>query len=103
MATRPSSLIDDADFGSIGMRAKRGANSAGVAGSVSGFKVALIVIGFLAGGAGIAYFYWPDRPVASATPGGKGSLNASDQDAAKKQQKQREDEAGRPGNGLGSG
>jgi flagellar basal body-associated protein FliL len=92
MANKPSSLLDDAEFGNIGKsKDQRGKAKGGESNSQTG-KIILVIVCFVIAGAGIAYTFWPEGQPESAKPGGKGSLTSSDQEAAKKQeQKVKED------------
>lgn len=103
MATKTSSLLDDADFGNIGKGKDKDGRPTGEqdSGGTNTVKIALVVIGFLVGGAGLTYYYWPEAPVASSKPGGKGALSATEQEAAKKQEKQREEDMQKPDRVVG--
>jgi hypothetical protein len=92
MANKPSSLLDDAEFGNIGKsKDQRGKAKGGESNSQTG-KIILVIACFVIAGAGIGYTFWPEGQVPSAKAGGKGSLTSGDQEAAKKQeQKVQED------------
>jgi hypothetical protein len=98
MATKPSSLLDDGDFGNIGKgKAEQGK---GKAGSPQTVKLIVVIAMFLVSAGVLAWYYWPEPPPPSAR-GGPGALSSEEQKAAEEQQRRVKEEMEKPETVIG--
>lgn len=87
MANKPSSLLDEGDYGNIG-KSKEERRAAAGRGNPQMIKLAIVAGCFVIAGGLVAWTYWPEGPPESSKVGGKGALSESEKAAAKKQEQQ---------------
>jgi hypothetical protein len=104
MANKPSSLLDDADFGSIG-QSKSEREKAKGGGGGHAFKIVIVVVCFVIAGLGLAWNFGAFEPkqLESSKPGGRGALSTTEQEAAKKQQQQAAEDMTKPDRQINGG